>query len=186
MGTTGYVSSVPAPDIAHPSLVAAQDPVTALSLHYNTGVPPYQYASSAVTPSTSITVPAPVQDQKTIYIQNVDYRADWKDIKDLLRSTGSHVYHCKVFEDEDGRSKGRAIATFSTAAEAHKAVRDLNGRKFLSKKLRVTMNEPPQRTESVRTEPVDRTPAATPVRSISSHTGPVIVDGTQAIARRRH
>jgi hypothetical protein len=149
----GYVSMTPTVPTTQTYVVTQLTPTQTMQPSYTARAPPYYCNSqtvgldgsptvSAVTPNPSYLelIPPQQQSPKTVYIQNVHYQATWKDLKDHLRTRGGHVDHCKIFTEEDGRSKGRAIATFRTSSEAQRAVRDLDGKKFQGKRLKVTMN----------------------------------------------
>jgi hypothetical protein len=185
MSPTGYTSAVPmaAFNTAQPMLIPLHEGVIASSQ----GIPPSPREPlqvCAAMPNTPGPEPAPNQSQRTIYIQNVHYQATWKDLKDHLRGkTAGHVDHCRIFNGEDGRSRGRGIAIFRTAGEAERAVRDVDGKKFQGKRLKITLNEPARKEDPQA--PVEKLSTSSSAGRSSKGTGPLVVDGTQLVVRRK-
>merc|ERR1711912_211779 len=67
-----------------------------------------------------------------VWIRGLPFNSGWQDLKDHLGQAGK-VEFVKLFTEdgtEYGRKKGTAAARFSTAAEAKKAIKMLNGQDF--------------------------------------------------------
>jgi hypothetical protein len=178
MSPTGYTSAVPmAAFTAQPMLISLHEGVIASSQ----GIPPPSREPlqvCAAMPNTPGPEPAPNQSQRTIYIQNVHYQATWKDLENYLRGkTAGHVDHCRIFNG------GRGIAIFRTAEEAERAVRDVDGNKFQGMRLKITLNEP-VRKEDLEAS-VEKLSTFLSAGRDSKGTGPLVVDGTQLVMRRK-
>jgi len=62
-----------------------------------------------------------------IYVGNLDYKVDENDLKGIFEEYGS-VNEAKIITDKyNGRSKGFGFITMDNAAEANKAISELNG-----------------------------------------------------------
>ena len=63
-----------------------------------------------------------------LFLGNLPYSTTEQDLRELLGRSGATVSNIRVVTDLDtGRSKGYAFVELSTAEEAARAVRDLNG-----------------------------------------------------------
>jgi cold-inducible RNA-binding protein len=63
-----------------------------------------------------------------LFLGNLPYSTTEQDLRELLGRSGATVGSIRVVTDLDtGRSKGYAFVELSTAEEAARAVRDLNG-----------------------------------------------------------
>ena len=63
-----------------------------------------------------------------VYVGNLSWSTSWQDLKDHMRQVGD-VIHANIFLDEQGRSKGCGIVTFSSRSEALEAIKQLNDTK---------------------------------------------------------
>jgi RNA recognition motif-containing protein len=63
---------------------------------------------------------------KRVYVGNLSWQVDWRDLKDLFKTTGHEVTRADVMQTHDGRSKGCGIVEFSTPEGAKQAVLTLN------------------------------------------------------------
>ena len=61
-----------------------------------------------------------------MYVGNLPYDADWRQLKDFMAEGGS-VLHADVKTGEDGRSRGFGIVKFASAEDAEYAIENLNG-----------------------------------------------------------
>ncbi|PIK37621.1 putative myelin expression factor 2 [Apostichopus japonicus] len=75
----------------------------------------------------------------TVFVANLFYKMDWRDIKDVFRVAGN-VERVEVFKDKDERSKGLAVVKFESVVDAVNAICMLNGRMLHNRELLVRMN----------------------------------------------
>jgi RNA recognition motif-containing protein len=74
-----------------------------------------------------------------IYVGNLDYKVDGNDLKDVFEDYGS-VEDSKVITDKmSGRSKGFGFVTMNDAAEAEKAIKELNGATYEDREMVVNV-----------------------------------------------
>ena len=79
-----------------------------------------------------------MEEEKKIYIGNLEYAVTADDIKRILEEKGLNAKEVSVITDRDtGRSKGFGFAEFETADEAQKAVDALNGQELNGRALNV-------------------------------------------------
>ncbi|MBW2046813.1 MAG: RNA-binding protein, partial [Deltaproteobacteria bacterium] len=83
-----------------------------------------------------------MEEQKKIYIGNLDYAVTEDDLRKALEQRGINAVELKVItESYSGRSKGFGFAEFETEEQAQQAIdslndQDLNGRKLNVSKAR--------------------------------------------------
>lgn len=63
---------------------------------------------------------------KRVYVGNLAWQVDWRDLKDLFKTTGHEVTRANVMQTRDGRSKGCGIVEFASPEGAKQAVLTLN------------------------------------------------------------
>jgi len=63
---------------------------------------------------------------KRVYVGNLAWGVDWRDLKDLFKTVGHEVTRADVMQTRDGRSKGCGIVEFATVEGAKQAVMTLN------------------------------------------------------------
>ena len=81
-----------------------------------------------------------------IYVGNLDYRVDEKDLGDMFSEHGT-VSSAKVIMDKfNGRSKGFGFVEMENEDEANKAIQELDGATFENRKI--TVNEAKPRKKS--------------------------------------
>lgn len=61
-----------------------------------------------------------------VYVGNLSWDVNWRDLKDHMKSTGCEVTRADVITTADGRSKGCGIVEFATSEGARRAVLTLN------------------------------------------------------------
>jgi RNA recognition motif-containing protein len=77
-----------------------------------------------------------------IYVGNLDYRVDEKDLGDVFSEYGT-VSSAKVILDKfNGRSKGFGFVEMENHDEANKAIQELDGATFENRKLTVNEAKP--------------------------------------------
>lgn len=64
------------------------------------------------------------RQSRRVYVGNLSWEADWRDLKDHMRSAGDVLY-ADVIMGPDGRSKGCGIVEFATAEEARGATENM-------------------------------------------------------------
>lgn len=80
-----------------------------------------------------------MQEEKKIYIGNLDYGVTESDIAGVLEEKGLTAKEITIIEDKyTGRSKGFGFAEFETPEDAQKAIDDLNGQDFKGRNLKVS------------------------------------------------
>ena len=81
-----------------------------------------------------------------IYVGNLDYRVDEKDLGDVFSEYGT-VSSARVIMDKfNGRSKGFGFVEMGNDDEANKAIQELDGATFENR--RITVNEAKPRKTS--------------------------------------
>ena len=81
-----------------------------------------------------------------IYVGNLDYRVDEKDLGDVFGEYGA-VSSVKVIMDKmNGRSKGFGFVEMENQDEANKAIQELDGATY--EKRKITVNEAKPRKKS--------------------------------------
>ena len=77
-----------------------------------------------------------------IYVGNLDYKVDEKDLDDVFSEYGT-VSSAKVIMDKfNGRSKGFGFVEMENQDEAKKAIRELDGATFENRKIMVNEARP--------------------------------------------
>lgn len=72
---------------------------------------------------------------KRVYVGNLSWSVTWKDLKDLMKSTGCEVTRADILASPDGRSKGCGIVEFETAEGASRAVLTLNDTELMGRQI---------------------------------------------------
>jgi len=63
---------------------------------------------------------------RTVYVANVAFDTNWTEVKDLFREKIGNVHYCRMFDDEEGRSRGCGLVEFNDVASAKKAIEELH------------------------------------------------------------
>lgn len=92
---------------------------------------------------TDINVP----DKKRLFIGNLPYSIEWKDLKDYLRNAGD-IQRVEIPMESNGQSKGFAIATFNNELDSLKAIEMFNGINFNGRLLTVRFDKYPIKDKS--------------------------------------
>ncbi|VDL87486.1 unnamed protein product [Schistocephalus solidus] len=113
----------------------APGPMTASA----TAINPSVAAMTTVTPVMleRMGIKGPLTD--SLYISNLDYKIDWKRLKDMFKVAG-RVIHATVKQDEEGRSRGIAIVRFEHPYEALLAYILFNGQILNDRPIRVKID----------------------------------------------
>lgn len=69
-----------------------------------------------------------------VYVGNLSWSVGWRDLKDHMKSAGD-VIRADVLTSYDGRSKGCGIVEYASAAEAQKAVDELNNTELMGRQI---------------------------------------------------
>ncbi|MBE0651314.1 MAG: RNA-binding protein [Bacteroidales bacterium] len=81
-----------------------------------------------------------------IYVGNLDFKVNENDLNDIFGEYGS-VSEARIIKDKfSSRSKGFGFVTMNDAAEANKAISELNGATFENREM--VVNEAREKTES--------------------------------------
>lgn len=83
---------------------------------------------------------AMLTEARGIFIQNLSYKVNSDELKDLLYTVGRPV-DCKVHRDRSGVSKGVATAKFASTHEAQLAVTHLNRKTHRGMTLKVRLDQ---------------------------------------------
>eukprot|EP00992_Anisonema_acinus_P007926 TRINITY_DN3981_c0_g1_i1.p1 TRINITY_DN3981_c0_g1~~TRINITY_DN3981_c0_g1_i1.p1 ORF type:complete len:266 (-),score=34.92 TRINITY_DN3981_c0_g1_i1:172-969(-) len=62
--------------------------------------------------------------QRRVYVGNLQYSVSWQDLKDHFREVGTPTF-VEVFEDQDGQSRGCGVVELKTSEEAQRAIKEL-------------------------------------------------------------
>ncbi|KAF8970529.1 hypothetical protein BGZ46_010425 [Entomortierella lignicola] len=73
---------------------------------------------------------------RQIYIANLPYSVNWKDLKDMFRRAGP-VDRADVFTTHDGRSKGSGTVSFDRSSDVTRAVSMFNGYEWHGRRIEV-------------------------------------------------
>jgi RNA recognition motif-containing protein len=80
-----------------------------------------------------------MEEEKKIYIGNVEYSVTEEELQRILEDKGLEVKELKLIRDKfSGRSKGFGFAEFESDDQAQKAIEALDGQELKSRKLRVS------------------------------------------------
>eukprot|EP00578_Thalassiosira_sp_NH16_P017157 CAMPEP_0181105636 /NCGR_PEP_ID=MMETSP1071-20121207/16096_1 /TAXON_ID=35127 /ORGANISM="Thalassiosira sp., Strain NH16" /LENGTH=217 /DNA_ID=CAMNT_0023188973 /DNA_START=64 /DNA_END=717 /DNA_ORIENTATION=+ len=80
-----------------------------------------------------------VAEGTQLFIGNLSWETGWQDLKDHFREIGE-VDRADVAVGRDGRKKGFGFIRFQTAADATKAIEELNGVEFMGRPLEVRLD----------------------------------------------
>lgn len=69
-----------------------------------------------------------------VYVGNLSWSVSWRELKDHMKSVGD-VLRADVLTSYDGRSKGCGIVEYASAAEAQKAVEELNNTELMGRQI---------------------------------------------------
>lgn len=84
-----------------------------------------------------------MDEEKKIYIGNLEYSVRENTLKSLLEEKGIAVKDVKVITDKfTGKSKGFGFAEFNTEEETQKAIDALNGQEVNGRALKVNRARP--------------------------------------------
>jgi len=72
---------------------------------------------------------------KTVYVANISFDTHWSEVKDFFRDKIGNVVYCRMFENEEGRSRGCGLIEFSDVASAKKAIDELHRYDFKGREL---------------------------------------------------
>jgi len=79
-----------------------------------------------------------LEEEKKIYIGNLDYDVTESDLKGFLEEKGMAATEVKIITDKySGRSKGFGFAEFATEKDAQKAIDELDGKELNGRSLKV-------------------------------------------------
>jgi len=76
---------------------------------------------------------------RVVYVRNLPFRADWRDLKDLFKQHGE-VIRLEIAEDMDGRSRGFATVLFKQEEDAQMAIQALNEQEFQGRRMTVRLD----------------------------------------------
>eukprot|EP00571_Detonula_confervacea_P011945 CAMPEP_0172304624 /NCGR_PEP_ID=MMETSP1058-20130122/6009_1 /TAXON_ID=83371 /ORGANISM="Detonula confervacea, Strain CCMP 353" /LENGTH=246 /DNA_ID=CAMNT_0013015935 /DNA_START=91 /DNA_END=831 /DNA_ORIENTATION=- len=79
------------------------------------------------------------EEGSQLFIGNLSWETGWQDLKDHFRTIGE-VSRSDVAVGRDGRKKGFGFIRFETAADAAKAIEELNGVEFMGRPLEVRLD----------------------------------------------
>lgn len=84
-----------------------------------------------------------MENEKKIYIGNLDYSSTEDELKQILKEKGLPVKDVKVISDKfSGKSKGFGFAEFETDEQVQQAIDALNGQELKGRALRVSKARP--------------------------------------------
>lgn len=72
---------------------------------------------------------------RKVFVGNLNFQTSWQDLKDTFREVGE-VAFVKIFEDDEGRSKGSAIIEFEEPVAAQ-AIQQMNDAMFDGRRIQV-------------------------------------------------
>lgn len=116
-----------------------------------------------------------------IFVSNIDYKANSKDILQFFRRAGE-IVRCQLQKDPvSGKSKGNATVQYAAANDAKKAVEMFNNEKYMSMRLKVRLDKEPvavgaPSASSSRTNGSAR--SARPSQTSRNNTEPIIANGS--------
>lgn len=78
------------------------------------------------------------EEEKKIYIGNLDYGVTEEELKKIMEEKGFQIAELKIVTDKfTGRSKGFGFAEFEKNEDAQKAIESLEGHELKGRRLRV-------------------------------------------------
>jgi len=72
---------------------------------------------------------------RRVYVGNLSWEVNWRELKDYMKATGCEVTRADVMTTPDGRSKGCGLVEFATADGAQRAVSTLNDTDFFGRQI---------------------------------------------------
>ncbi len=79
-----------------------------------------------------------MDEEKKIYIGNINYEVTEEELKEIIKEKGLEVKDINIIRDKfSGRSKGFGFAEFETDEQVQKAIESLDGHELKSRKLKV-------------------------------------------------
>ncbi len=79
-----------------------------------------------------------MEEEKKLYIGNLEYGVDDEQLRQFITEKGIEAKEVRVINDKySGRSKGFGFAEFDTAEQAQQAIDALNGQELNGRPLRV-------------------------------------------------
>ncbi len=88
-----------------------------------------------------------IKDDKTVYINNLSYRRDEKDIKELFMKFGKVVNVKLIVDHVTNKSKGMAFVEMDSELSAEKAIAGLHGKEIDGRTVKVTHATPMKNPE---------------------------------------
>lgn len=85
-------------------------------------------------PAAKPSVVADIGQSRRVYVGNLDWRTQWQELKDHMRTAGE-VAIADIFQEPDGRSKGCAIVVYKSSEDAQNAIRTLNDSYLLGRMI---------------------------------------------------
>ena len=80
-----------------------------------------------------------MEEEKKIYIGNLEYSITEEELKEILKEKGFEAKDIKIIRDKfSGRSKGFGFAEFENDEQVQKAIDSLDGQELKSRKLKVS------------------------------------------------
>lgn len=86
---------------------------------------------------------AAVATSNRVYVGNLTYEVEWKDLKDLMRSAGSVVRADILTDPRTGRSRGCGIVEFARTEDAVRAISTLNQTEVMGRKIFIREDREP-------------------------------------------
>ena len=80
--------------------------------------------------------------QNKLYVGNLPYSASEADLNSHFASAGEVVEAVIITDKMSGRSKGFGFVTMKDVATADKAIKELDGKEFQSRPLRISIARP--------------------------------------------
>jgi len=94
------------------------------------------HGSKKSTPGTSRGGGVGGGNNTRVYVDNLDYSVETKDLKEFCSQVGG-VVQAKVMQDENGRSKGYGLVEFENVEDAANACKVLNDKSLLGRQVNV-------------------------------------------------
>lgn len=75
-------------------------------------------------------------NSRQVYVANLPYSINWKDLKDLFRKAGP-VDRADIFQDKEGRSRGTGTLSFDSSHDVGRAISMFNGYDWHGRRIEV-------------------------------------------------
>lgn len=108
--------------------------------------------TAGIMSSLAVRDPAMDRSLRSVFVGNIPYEATEEQLKDIFSEVGSVVSFRLVYDRETGKPKGYGFCEYQDQETALSAMRNLNGREFSGRALRVDNAASEKNKEELKSE----------------------------------